>query len=238
MFASGHVKLTDERGDVTYATNLELTEDFASGFADAVQVHDRRPEPAHVRRASSAPTTPSPCCSNGVYTACEPCKNHPRSAAAVAGARRARSPRTRTTHTIYFRDAYFDAFGVPVAYIPYFSVADPTVTRQSGFLAPTFVSKSYLGLGVTTPYFFALAPNYDLTLSPSFYTMQGPFLDAEWRHRTENGVVQRAADRHRPVAARQVPRPALRRRQSASSAARPRARASSTSTRTGPSAGT
>jgi LPS-assembly protein len=38
------------------------------------------------------------------------------------------------------------------------------------------------------PYFWALAPNYDLTLIPSVSTKQGPFMQAEFRHRLLNGA--------------------------------------------------
>jgi LPS-assembly protein len=186
LSAAGHVKLTDEHGNVTYSSRLELSDDFANGFADAVQVlttDKSRLSSPRIERANDAVTV----LHNGVYTACEPCKAHPESPP-LWQVRAKEITEDQNTHTIYFRDAYFDAFGFPVAYIPYFSAADPTVTRKSGFLTPSFTSASYLGLGVTTPYFFALAPNYDLTLSPSFYTMQGPFLDAEWRQRTENGA--------------------------------------------------
>jgi LPS-assembly protein len=184
--ASGHVKLTDEHGNITYTPRAELTEDFASGFADAVQTiatDKSRFTSPRLERSNDSVTV----LQKGVYTACEPCKAHPEWPP-LWQVRAAEIVENQDTHTIYFRDAYFDAFGVPVAYLPFFSAPDPTVTRQSGFLAPTYISKNYLGLGVTTPYFFALAPNYDLTLSPSFYTLQGPFLDAEWRQRTESGT--------------------------------------------------
>ena len=76
---------------------------------------------------------------------------------------------------------------MPVAYVPYMSVADPTVTRASGVLAPSYVSRTALGVGVSVPYFFNLAPNYDMTITPSEYSLQGPALDVEWRHRVETG---------------------------------------------------
>jgi LPS-assembly protein len=184
--AVGHVKLTDEQGNVTYTPSAELTDDFASGFANDVQMigtNKTRMSSTRVERSGGDVTV----LRNGVYTACEPCKAHPEWPP-LWQVRAGEIVENQTTHTIYFKDAFFDAFGVPVAYLPYFSAPDPTVTRASGFLAPSFVSKSELGIGITTPYFLALAPNYDLTFSPSFYTLQGPLLDVEWRHRTENGV--------------------------------------------------
>ena len=184
--AVGHVKLTDEHGNVTYSPSAELTDDFASGFADEVQTittDKTRMTGTRAERTGGDITV----LKNGVYTACEPCKAHPEWPP-LWQVRAGEILENQTTHTVYFKDAYFDAFGVPVAYIPYFSAPDPTVTRESGLLAPSFISKSQLGIGVTTPYFLALAPNYDLTISPSFYTLQGPLLDVEWRHRTENGI--------------------------------------------------
>ncbi len=37
------------------------------------------------------------------------------------------------------------------------------------------------------PYYIAMAPDYDLTLSPRITTKQGPLMQAEWRQRLENG---------------------------------------------------
>ena len=40
---------------------------------------------------------------------------------------------------------------------------------------------------LTIPYYWALAPNYDFTLTPMITTRQGPLLQGEWRHRLVNG---------------------------------------------------
>ena len=53
---------------------------------------------------------------------------------------------------------------------------------------PIFSSSSKLGFVMEAPYFWALAPNYDLTLTPSVSTKQGPFIQAEFRHRLMNGA--------------------------------------------------
>ena len=59
--------------------------------------------------------------------------------------------------------------------------------EQSGVLAPTFYQGNALGYGVGLPYFFNLAPNYDLTLTPTYLSAQGLFGEAEWRQRLDNG---------------------------------------------------
>ena len=46
---------------------------------------------------------------------------------------------------ITYRHAFFELYGVPIAYLPYFTHPDPTVERRSGFLAPSFGNDSILG---------------------------------------------------------------------------------------------
>ena len=39
---------------------------------------------------------------------------------------------------LYFENAQLEFFGVPMAYLPYFSTPDPTVKRKTGFLMPAY----------------------------------------------------------------------------------------------------
>jgi LPS-assembly protein len=89
---------------------------------------------------------------------------------------------------MYFEDARLEFFGVPVAYMPYFSTPDPTAKRKTGFLMPSVASSSIYGVAVTTPYYWALAPNYDLTISPTITSRQGPLLQGEFRQRLMDGA--------------------------------------------------
>ena len=62
------------------------------------------------------------------------------------------------------------------------------MNRLSGFLTPHYINSTYLGNGFGIPYFFNLAPNYDLTVDPTYLTKQGFFGDAEWRQRLATGA--------------------------------------------------
>src|SRR5205823_4592344 len=73
-------------------------------------------------------------------------------------------------------------------YMPYFSAPDPTVKRKTGVLVPTYSTSSVYGLGVAVPYYWALAPDYDLTVTPMITSRQGPLLQGEWRQRLVNGA--------------------------------------------------
>lgn len=72
---------------------------------------------------------------------------------------------------------------VPVFFLPYFSFP-LTAQRDSGFLYPSFMQSTTNGFSVTTPYYLNLAPNHDITLSPTFYEERGMFLNTEMRYLT------------------------------------------------------
>jgi LPS-assembly protein len=185
VYAEGRAKLTDEHGNVTYASRFDLTDDFGAGFAEGVEVlstDKTRFTAPRVERSAGAVTV----FKSGVYTACEPCKDHPERPP-FWQIHAARIIENQQTHIVYYEDAWLEIGGVPIAYVPYFSAADPTVTRASGVLAPTLYQGNRLGYGVGLPYFYNLAPNYDLTLTPTYLSAQGVFGDAIWRQRLDNG---------------------------------------------------
>ncbi|MFO1467894.1 MAG: LPS assembly protein LptD [Steroidobacteraceae bacterium] len=76
--------------------------------------------------------------------------------------------------------------GVPILYTPFisFPVGD---ARKSGFLFPTIGNSTRSGVLIGTPYYFNLAPNYDLTLVPGLMSKRGVELGGEFRYLTQLG---------------------------------------------------
>jgi LPS-assembly protein len=72
---------------------------------------------------------------------------------------------------------------VPIFYTPYisFPLGDE---RKSGVLFPSFVHSGSNGFDVEVPYYFNLAPNYDLTLTPGVLTARGVQLAEDFRYLT------------------------------------------------------
>ena len=87
------------------------------------------------------------------------------------------------------RGVYLRFKGVPILYTPIISFPIGN-TRKSGFLFPTIGHSSNNGVEVSAPYYFNLAPNYDLTLSPGFLSARGVQLGAEFRFVTGNSTGQ------------------------------------------------
>ena len=84
----------------------------------------------------------------------------------------------------YIRDGFFKIGDVPVMYIPYFS--HPTDNkRKSGLLTPNIVNTEKTGYGISIPYYFNLAPNYDLMLETVLWEKRGLMENGTFRYMTD-----------------------------------------------------
>ncbi|WP_245435500.1 LPS-assembly protein LptD [Microvirga calopogonii] len=193
VFAEGNARLTDASGTVATGDRFELTDDFKNGFIDSLRVVQTTVEQGRpLTTRFSAPRAEraegeTTVFERGTYTACEPCKDNPERPP-LWQVKAAKIIHNNSERTIYYEDATLELLGIPVAYMPYFWTPDPTVKRKTGFLSPRYVYSSALGYGASVPFFWAIAPNYDLTLNPTYLSRQGLLAQAEWRHRLENGV--------------------------------------------------
>lgn len=185
LHAEGNIRLTDAEGKITYANIMDLSDDYRDGFVDSLHVDtedETRMAATHVERSSGNYTV----FSDGVYTACAPCRDDPKKPP-LWQVKGARIIHDQNEKMLYFEAAQMELYGVPIAYMPYFSTPDPTVKRKSGFLMPGFSEISNVGFGVEVPYYWAIAPDYDFTFNPRFTSQQGVLFQTEFRERLANG---------------------------------------------------
>jgi LPS-assembly protein len=183
--AQGNVRLTEADGKITYGQVIDLTDDYRDGFVDSLRLEtadDTRFAAARADRSQGNFTVMQ----SGVYTACEPCADNPKKPP-LWQVQAARIIHDQTEKMLYFEDARIEFFGVPLAWVPFMSAPDPTVKRKSGFLFPTVSDATQYGVGVEIPYYWALAPNYDVTVSTLATSRQGVLFQGQWRHRLMDG---------------------------------------------------
>ena len=185
LVATGNVKLVDPSGAAVTSDYIDITDDFRDGFIQSLRVDTVEQTHFAASRAerSNGDTTTF---ENGVYTACAPCAGHPEKPP-LWQVKAARIVMDHKEHVVQFTDAQIEFFGKPIASVPYFSVPDPSVTRKSGFLIPNAGYSGRTGFFASIPYYWALAPDRDLTLTPSVFTRQGLLATGEWRQRTATG---------------------------------------------------
>ena len=187
--AYGHVSLTQPDGEVLFARYAELTQGMKQGVLEgmrALLTQNARLAANGARRYEGKVND----LSRAVYTACNVCAQHPDQA--PFWQLRAYDATQDLEHKrIDYRDMYLDMLGVPVFYFPYFSMPDPSVKRQTGFLIPDVAfTDDYLGSYVTIPYYYVIGPSSDVTLTPLLATKSGPQLTTEYRRDFNNGVIR------------------------------------------------
>ncbi|MCA1366380.1 LPS-assembly protein LptD [Bradyrhizobium sp. BRP14] len=186
ILATGDIQLVEPGGNVVYADRMDVTDDFGDGFVEALRIETtdltRLAAETGERRGGEEFIL-----NKAVYTACTPCNIKPehRSLWHIKAQRIVQNGRTRT---IRLEHAYFELFGKPIAYIPVMEIPDHTVKRKSGFLFPQFRYTQKLGAGVGVPYYWAISPYMDATITATGLTRQGFLLEGEFRQQFHNGL--------------------------------------------------
>lgn len=185
VIAQGEVEIVEPNGSRIYADEIDITDDFSDGFVLALRVETAdntrfAAESAERRDGEIAVFN------NGVYTACEPCKDHPERPP-LWQIRANRVIINSRTKRVEYEGASFELFGKPIAYLSRFSHADPSIKRKTGFLFPSVSYSENKGIAVRGSYFWAPADTYDLTVSETAYSNQGFLTETEWRQRLDSG---------------------------------------------------
>jgi LPS-assembly protein len=185
VIATGNVSLMETSGDVLFADYAELRDGMRNGFIRAIRVllsDNSRFAADEGERLDGNKTT----LSRAVYSPCNLCPTDP-TRAPLWQVKAVRVIHNQEAQRIEYKDAVFEIMGVPAAYTPYFSHPDPTVKRQSGLLPMSVISNNFFGVRAQTPYFWAIGPDRDATITPQVSTLQGVQLAAEYRQRMTNG---------------------------------------------------
>jgi LPS-assembly protein len=170
---------------VITSDSITLTDDFRDGFIDALKLVTKD-DTRIVAESASRQAGNVTVFEKGWFTPCKVCEENP-SKPPTWRIRAGKITHKRDQATISYKNAVFDFLGVPVVWVPYFQMADPTVKRKSGFLMPSYSQSGQLGNTVQVPYYFALSDHYDFTFAPMFTEKAGTLLLGNWRHRLASG---------------------------------------------------
>ncbi len=182
--AVGEVHLREPNGNVLVADVINMDDRFRDGFARHLRLlmtNGAELKARYAVRRDGDITVYE----NVSYTACQACRS--RAGVPMWELKSERATHRQREGRIHHENLTLEFLGAPIFWLPALSHPDPQHPRATGFLAPTFSYSGELGPGVAIPYFINLAPNYDLTLLPTFYARQGVLARAQWRHRVGNG---------------------------------------------------
>jgi LPS-assembly protein len=187
MRAQGRVQIIDENGSITFAEEIEGDEAFDNGFATGFSV---RMGKNAVATASSAIRSDGNrnTLQQAVFTNCPVCADGKEDPTWQIRAREA--VLDQEEQMISYQDAVLEIKGIPVFYIPWFAHPDPSSKRRSGFLIPDIGTSSKLGVNYEQPYYWAISPHQDLTVSPMISQKVNPLVKVDYRKRFFSGEVE------------------------------------------------
>lgn len=185
MMATGAIELIEPDGNRIYADTLDVTDDFANGFVNALRV-ETLDNTRFAAESAERVDGRDMILNSGVYTACLPCAER-KDKAPLWQVKAERIVQNGETHTVRLEKARFELFGNTVAFLPVLVVPDHTVKRKSGFLFPRMSLTENLGVGVTVPYYMVISNHMDATINVTGYSKQGVLVEGELRQRFDNG---------------------------------------------------
>ncbi|MBL4870408.1 MAG: LPS-assembly protein LptD [Robiginitomaculum sp.] len=188
VIAIGNVQLINADGSAQFAEKLELSGALEAGTATNFTA--RFPQGGQIGSAFAARNS-----QNGVelynayFTACEACEKNGKTQKPTWRIKARKVTQDESTKSIRYRDAVFEFKGIPLFYSPYLAHPDPSVGRASGFLVPFGGISGSKGFNVKTPYYFALTPYSELTLTPYMYSKVNPLLHGQFSKAFHTGKV-------------------------------------------------
>jgi LPS-assembly protein len=183
--ASGHVSIIDTRGNVAFADHVVLTDHLRDGalegFGALIGKTGRLAAIAAERVGGTTVIA-----HRAIYSPCKIC-NQPGQKTPLWQVKAERVVYDQVNHKIHFHSAIVDVVGVPVAWIPSFSVPDPTVKYASGLLMPEVGNSTKIGYFTRIPYYVSMSPSQDMTIAPMLSTSGADMLEMEYRQRWDHG---------------------------------------------------
>lgn len=181
--AEGQIVLRDESGATVFADIADLDQELTDGLVQGAKLvldEHVRLSAVEGRREDGRFNV----LSKAVYSACEVCEENPTPLWRIRARRVIYDEEARIVH---YENAWFDVFGIPVFWTPYFQHPDPTLGRASGFLVPDLSQSTNYGYGLKLPYYIVLDDQSDLTITPFVTTDEGVIGIGEYRRAFSNG---------------------------------------------------
>ncbi len=183
--ARGKVSMADARGNVAFADHVVLTDHMRDGalrgFGALIGKTGRLAARGAERINGNVVIA-----HRAVYSPCTICEKTG-SRTPLWQVKAERVVYDQLKHKVRFNNAVMEVAGVPVAWLPVFSVPDPTVRHASGLLTPEAGNSTKIGYFLRAPVYLSLGQTQDMTLSPMVSTNGGQLIETEYRARWNNG---------------------------------------------------
>ncbi len=186
--AAGNVSLMEADGTVYFGDKVELKDDLKEGIVESLKakLSDGSLLTSDSARRMGGNVVKL---NDALYTPCKICEDDPTKPPLWRiKAKRVKMDQEKQKMT--YRDARLEVYGVPVLYTPYFTHPTPDAPSKTGILTPTWKGSNSLGARVDVPFFMAIKPNMDATITPIYTSKEGMVMGGEYRYLNNSGSMK------------------------------------------------
>ena len=193
LTALGNVTIKNLELGTVYATKAEVQDDFTSGyFEDSLFVFSdgsymKAPKSERIDAETTVFTNP-------IYSICPNPEISEDSS--LIGKKRdfisLQSNKTtidRKKEVMQIRSGVIRVYDIPLLYTPYLSTSTSPKKKKTGFLHPSYVRSTNLGLGINLPFYLFIADNMDAKIITTLNPFTGLIIsDTNFRHSNAFGA--------------------------------------------------
>jgi len=176
IFAEGNIRITDENNHIIYGERAIFKDKLKRGVVEEFIVKFDK-NSILVARLANRIDDKHVTLDQSVFTPCEiNCGNKP-----IWQLSAGHTNIDYDKQKITYKNVFFEVYGVPIMYLPYFMHPTPSAPAQSGLLAPKIKQDDFI-----LPFYFRPKSNLDFTISPRLaknYTI----FESEMRHKISLG---------------------------------------------------
>jgi len=193
VVAEGNVSMLQPTGDVFFADYADLKEDLKTGVINTFKA--RLADNSLFAASQAQQVNPAITTMKKVaYTPCNVCETMAPFWQIKAGDATVDQAEER----VRYHDATLEMVGVPFAYTPYMSHPTPDATAKSGVLTPEYKSSSNIGTVLKVPYYWRIAQDREVVVTPWYVSSEAPLLQEEYTQLTDHGSYRIRASQTNP----------------------------------------
>ena len=114
---------------------------------------------------------------NAMFTACDDCDAY----GDAWEIRTAKIIHNMDDKMLMFFNPVLWTYNIPVFWLPFFEMPDPSVKYKTGFLMPDFGSTNNMGTQINIPLYVNFSDYHDMTFTTSYLTQENPLFQLEHR---------------------------------------------------------
>ena len=174
---SGNTEMTNTSGQRIRVDNLTLSKNQSDVSAQNIELW--LGNHVYIKSDKITRNSDETIAKNAEFTACEGCDDYGNAWDIHSNT----IIHDATEKMLYFHNASFWLYdnNLPILWLPYYEMPDPSVKYKTGFLSPSLNSTNGMGMQINVPFYVNISDRHDLTTTLSYLTDENPLFQAEHR---------------------------------------------------------